>query len=105
MIWYLIARLFSACLTLFRLRWTTDVDKDLEILILRQQLSILERKQQKALKPDRAEKLALAVLAARLKQQTQRPISKFQDLIRLFQPETVFSWHRALGAAEMDLQE
>ena len=42
------------------------------------------------------ERITLAVLAARLKQQTDRPVSQFKQLIRLVQPETVFRWHRDL---------
>ena len=47
MIWFLISQLFSMILTLLRLGRTSDADKDLEILILRQQLGILQRKQEK----------------------------------------------------------
>jgi hypothetical protein len=40
--------------------------------------------------------MTLAVLAAKLKQQTNWPASQFRQLIRLVQPETVFRWHRDL---------
>ncbi len=96
MIWFLVSQLFSMMLTLFRLRLTSETDKDLEILILRQQLGILQRKQDKPIKPNRAEKLTLAVLSANLKKRTNRPVKQFRSLIRIFQPETVFGWHRAL---------
>lgn len=96
MVWFLVLQLFSMMLTLFRLRFTSETDKDLEILILRQQLGILQRKQDKPIKPNRAEKLTLAVLSANLKKQTNRPAKQFRHVIRLFQPETVFGWHRQL---------
>jgi hypothetical protein len=96
MIWFLVSQLFALILTLFRLRHTSEADKDLEILILRQQLGILERKQDKPIKPNRAEKLTLAVLAASLQKQTKRSVKQFKQLIRIFQPETVFGWHRQL---------
>ena len=96
MIWFLISQLFTLMLTLFRLARTSEADKDLEILILRQQLGILQRQQNKPIKPNRAEKLTLAVLAAGLKKQTNRPINTFKRFIRIFQPETVFGWHRQL---------
>ena len=96
MIWFLVSQLFVIVLTLLRLSHTSDADKDLEILILRQQLGILQRKQEKPVKPSRAEKLTLAVLAASLKKQTNKPVKQFKHLIRLFQPETVFGWHRQL---------
>lgn len=38
----------------------------------------------------------MAVLATGLKKQTNRPIKKFKQLIRIFQLETVFGWHRQL---------
>ena len=61
MIWFLVLQFFSMVLTLLRLGRTSDTDKDLEILILRQQLGILQRQQDKPIKPNRAEKLTLAV--------------------------------------------
>jgi len=96
MVWFFISQIFSMLLTLLRLGRASDADKDLEILILRQQLGILQRKQNKPIKPNRAEKLTLAVLAASLKKQTNRPVKQFKSLIRIFQPETVFGWHRQL---------
>ncbi len=70
--------------------------KILEILVLRQQLAILQRKWDKPVKPNRAVKLTLAILAAKLKQATQRPTNQLQDFIRIFQPETVIRWHQEL---------
>jgi hypothetical protein len=96
MIWFLLSQLFALILTLFRLRHISEADKDLEILILRQQLGILQRRQDKPIKPNRLEKLTLAVLAASLQKQPKRPVHQFKQLIRIFQPETVFGWHRQL---------
>jgi hypothetical protein len=96
MAWFILSQIFSTFLTLLRLRRTSVADKDLEILILRQQLGILQRQIDKPIKPNRAEKLTLAVLSANLKKRTNRPVKHFRSLIRIFQPETVFGWHRAL---------
>ena len=96
MAWFLLSQIFSTFLTLLRLGFTSNKDKDLEILILRQQLGILQRQMDKPIIPNRAEKLTLAVLSANLKKQTNRPVKQFRSLIRIFQPETVFGWHRAL---------
>ena len=71
-------------------------EKDLEILVLRQQLAILQRTHNKPLKPNRAEKLTLAVLTARLKLLTLRSANQLQTVIRIFQPETVLRWHQEL---------
>jgi putative transposase len=79
-----------------RLGRMSDSEKDLEILILRHQLDILERKQKRLVRPNRAEKLILAVLTARLKKATKRPAGQLHAVIRIFQPETVLRWHREL---------
>lgn len=96
MAWFILSQIFSTLLTMLRLGRTSDRDKDLEILILRQQPGILQRQIDKPIKPNRAEKLTLAVLSANLKKQSNRPVKQFGSLIRIFQPETVFRWHSAL---------
>ena len=65
-------------------------------MILRYQLAIADRKIQKPVRANRAERMTLALLAVRLRQHTDRPVSRFMDMIRLVQPETVFRWHRDL---------
>ncbi len=72
MAWFILSQIFSTVLTLLRLGRTSDKDKDLEILILRQQLGIVQRHLDKSIKPNRAEKLTLAVLSTNLKKQTNR---------------------------------
>ncbi len=71
---------------------SSEQDKDLEIIVLRQQLAILQRKQDKPIKPNRAEKMMLAVVTTKLKDVTQRPANRLRDIIRIFQPETVLAW-------------
>jgi hypothetical protein len=58
-----------------------DSEKDRDILILRRQLDIVERKQKRAIKPDQAEKLILAVLTARLKQASAHSAGQSYDII------------------------
>jgi putative transposase len=94
--WFILTQLFSILIQLIRIGRMSDQEKDLEIMILRYQLDLVERKLQTPLKPTRTEKLALAVLVTKLKQGTQRPANQLRDLIRLFQPETVLRWHRQL---------
>jgi len=67
MIWYLIASLYSTLVELSRLGRLSDSEKELEILILRHQLNVLKRKQKKPIRPNRVEKLTLAILTAKLK--------------------------------------
>ena len=70
--WFILAQTFSILITIVRIGRLSEQEKDLEILVLRQQLAILQRKQEKPVKPNRAEKMMLAVLTTKLKVVTQR---------------------------------
>ncbi len=94
--WFILKHIFSTFFFFFNIRQLTNREKDLEILILRQQLSILQRKRNHPIKPSHAEKMTLAVLTTKLKEVTQRSASQLQDIIRIFKPETVLRWHREL---------
>ena len=94
--WFILSYLFSTLISLVSIGRLSEQEKDLEILLLRHQLAILERKLDKPVKPNRAEKLTLAVLTARLRLVTRRPASALRDVIRIVQPETVLKWHREL---------
>ena len=78
MIWSVVAPVFSALLDLFNLRGLSNHEKDLEILILRHQLDILERKQTNPIRPSKAEKLTLAVLTNKLKTISNRPANELE---------------------------
>ena len=73
--WFFIAPIFSPLVELTNIGRLSEQEKYLEILILRHQLAILERRLEKPVKPERAEKLTLATLVAKLKPVTNRPIS------------------------------
>ena len=96
MVWFLVAQIFSTLISLIQIGRMAETDKDLEIMVLRYQPGIAERKMQKPLRANRAESMTLAVLAGKLKHQNGRPAKQFQRLIRLVQPETVFRWNRDL---------
>lgn len=96
MFWSVVALVFSILLDLFNLRRSSNYEKDLEILILRHQLDILERKQTRPIRPSKAEKLALAVLNDKLKTMSNRPASQLRNVLCIFQPGTVLKWHREL---------
>ncbi len=74
----------------------SDREKDLEILILRHQLDILERKQTKPIQPSKADKLALTIFTNKLKNVKKCFAEQLRDIIPIFQPETVLKWHRKL---------
>jgi hypothetical protein len=96
MVWFILGYVFTTLVDWISIGRLSSREKDLEILLLRQQLTILQRKLDKSVRPERAEKLTLAVLAAKLKMVTQRPTKQLGETLRLFQPETVLKWHREL---------
>ncbi len=69
MIWYNVAVVIDFLVDVFTVRWKT-ADKDLEILLLRQQLCVLERRLGQQARPGRWEKCFLAVLLVQFKQVT-----------------------------------
>jgi putative transposase len=71
-------------------------EKDLEILLLRQQLRIVERKHERGPQILRWQKVPLAMLAMRLKKQGRHGKVALEESVRLFKPATVIGWHRAM---------
>jgi putative transposase len=94
MVWYSVAVVIDLLVDLFTVRWKT-ADKDLEILILRQQLRVLERRLGKRSRPNRLEKCFLAVLLVQLKQVTGQRRSQLGQFL-FFKPQTILNWHREL---------
>jgi putative transposase len=72
----------------------TEGEKDLTILLLRQQLRIVERKQARGPQIPRWQKVPLAVVAYRLKQKASHSRQVLEGSIRLSRPATVIGWHR-----------
>lgn len=56
MVWFILKHIFATFFDLINIRQLTNQEKVLEILILRQQLSILQRKLNHPIKPSHAEK-------------------------------------------------
>jgi putative transposase len=96
MIFFLLAHVFSMLLDLVMRRKRSNHDKDVEILLLRQQLHILQRAQSRAPRISRWEKLTLLVLARRLTAMTNGTRARLSQLVLLFKPETLLKWHREL---------
>ena len=65
--WLILKHIFNTLFSFINIRQLSDQEKDLEILILRQQLSILQRKHKHPIKPSRIEKLPLGVLSTKFK--------------------------------------
>jgi hypothetical protein len=96
MLYLLLAQLVSLLLDLFTIARRCQADKDLEILLLRQQLRILQRQHPAAPRISRWEKLGIAVLAARFSRLAGSGKSKLDQILLLFKPDTVLRWHRDL---------
>jgi transposase InsO family protein len=96
MIWFMVLQVVSTLVELVRLGRQSESDKDLEILLLRRQLAIYERRQVRAPRLSRSEKLPLVVLGIKLKARTGRTIKALGEVIRIVKPATLFSWHQQL---------
>src|ERR1700730_7009961 len=93
-VWYSLAMVIDFLIDLFTVRWKSG-DKDLEILLLRQQLRVLERRLGQRARPSRLEKCFLSVLLVQLKQVTGHSGAQLGKLL-IFQPQTILKWHREL---------
>jgi putative transposase len=96
MLWFMVLQMVSTLVELIQLRGTSVSDKELEILLLRRQLAIFERRQRQPMRLTRGEKLTRVVLAVRLKATTGRTVKQLGGVIRIVKPKTVFGWHREL---------
>jgi hypothetical protein len=88
--------LWSFVLDLAAVSRLVNDDKDLETMLLRQQLRIVKRKQSRGPSIPRWQKVPLAALAMRLKSKSPNARQKLSESVILFKPETVIGWHRAL---------
>jgi putative transposase len=91
MIWSILAQVLWLSLDVVGVLRQSEREQAVEVLLLRQQLRILERKHQRPPRVSRWEKLTLAVLAARLKGS-----GRLSEMMLLFKPDTVLKWHRDL---------
>jgi putative transposase len=94
---HVVTFIWGFVLDLAALSGMTDDEKDLQILLLRQQLRIVERKKTTRLIIPRWQKVPLAVLAARLKEKANKTRDSLEETIRLFKPDTLLRWHRDLA--------
>jgi putative transposase len=95
---YALTHIFRLLLDLLTTRRLPDCQKDIEILLLRHQLRIMQRKLPKS-KPPRIspwEKGVLAVLDARFTALTTTTGHKLDEAVLLFKPDTVLRWHREM---------
>jgi hypothetical protein len=70
--------------------------KDLEIVILRQQVRILQRKVKTHPQISDPERMILTTLANKLCQFSEDARQNLQQVLLIFKPDTVLGWHRNL---------
>ena len=95
MFWSMLAQVTALMLDLFTARRQPEVAKDLELVLLRHQLRVLQRRQPR---PRLApwERLTLALLATKLRRITADARGRWARSVVLVTPETVLRWHRDL---------
>ena len=96
LLYHVLAQLLSLLFDLFTIRGRSDQQKDLEILLLRQQLRILQRHHPTAPCLSPWEKLGLAVFAAKFVGLGRGAKTKLNQALLLFKPDTLLKWHRDL---------
>lgn len=96
MIFALLAQLFSVLLDLLSLLVRSHREKDLEIVLLRQQIRLLQRTRARPPRLAWWEKVPLALLAAKLIQGKTIARARLSQSLLVFTPETVLRWHREL---------
>jgi putative transposase len=96
MICFLVAHTCSILLDLIWVARRADIDKDVEILLLRQQVRILQRKQPRSPRISRWEKLTLVLLVSKLTTLSTSARARLTQVVLLFKPDTLLKWHREL---------
>ena len=96
MLYYFLAHGLSFLLDLVALARLSNPEKDLELLLLRQQVRILQRKLDHPPRISRGENLTLAILAAKFTRLATGTRTRLSQILVLFKPDTVLKWHREL---------
>lgn len=92
----LLLQLLTFTLDLLTLARRSTAEKDLEILLLRQQIRILQRKAKGRTRPTPSDRLILAALSFHIKRTAGKTNQRLQEILLLFKPETVLRWHHQL---------
>ena len=96
MLYWLLATMLILIFDILDTIGVSDNHKDLEIILLRQQIRILQRTTNTPTRLPRPAKLILATLTARLHGMVADTSLQLQKTMLIFKPETVLGWHRAL---------
>src|SRR5688572_16125532 len=104
MIYHLLLCLTALIFDLFAAVNTPPNEKDLQIILLRQQLRVLERKLDTRPRLSRPEKLMQVTIFTRLKAQTDNWYDRLQAVLLLFKPDTLLKWHQELVRRKWSFQ-
>ncbi len=96
MISTLLMSLFSLFCDLLAILRTSKSETDLEILILRQQVRILERKTKTPPRISDPDRMVLATLLDRYSRFKDGSRQHLNQVMLIFKPDTVLRWHREL---------
>ncbi len=96
MIYHLFARLIALILECLILRFRSERAKDLEILLLRQQLQTLQRTSRCPSRFCHTDKVLLASLATTLRAATAETRGLWRRAVLVVSPDTALRWHREL---------
>ena len=83
MIWFTVLQVVSTLVELVRLGSQSESEKDLEILLLRRQLAIYQRRQKRSPRLSQSDKLTLVLLGTKLKARMGRTIKAMGKVIRI----------------------
>src|ERR671932_1384659 len=96
MAWFLLAHMLALLVDLLAMGRRSADEKDLEIVLLRHELRLLQRRQPAPPRLARWEKLPLAVLAAKLAGAVAGGKARLRRSMLVVSPATVLRWHRDL---------
>ena len=96
MFWFILAHFVAFLVDLVFCARQRGCGKDLQIMVLRQQVRLLQRQRPRPPRLSRGEKLTLAVLAAALARLTVGSRHQLDQYLLLFKPDTILKWHREL---------
>jgi putative transposase len=96
MVWFVLAHVLAILVDLIAMGRRSADEKDLEIVLLRHQLRLLQRRQPAPARLARWEQLPLAVLSAKLAGVVAGGKARLSRSLLVASPETVLRWHRDL---------
>ena len=96
MLWFVLGHFVAFLVDLVLGTRRGNREKDLQILVLRHQVRLLQRQRPRPPRLTHGKKLTLAVLAAALARLTTGPRSRLDQYLLLFKPDTILTWHREL---------